>query len=83
MATATPAPTPNPDAMKYTLDMLLPEPFNATSAGDLGNSPFAEVFDTVGVASIFGTNDFVTVTRLPGGDWALITAAVQAAAEKL
>ena len=29
---------------------------------------------------MFGTADFVTVTRQPGADWEPITAAVQAAA---
>jgi hypothetical protein len=32
------------------------------------------------VASVFGVNDFVTVTRQPGADWGPITEAVQAAA---
>ena len=36
MATATPSPTPNPDAMKYTLDVTLPDSFNVTSAEAAG-----------------------------------------------
>jgi hypothetical protein len=32
------------------------------------------------VASLFGVNDFVTITRQPGVDWDTITATVQAAA---
>jgi hypothetical protein len=32
------------------------------------------------VASVFGTADFVTVTRSPDGDWGVIEAAVRAAA---
>ena len=43
-----------------------------------------EVFAAGGVASIFGVNDFVTVTRSPGAEWDPIVAAVQeAAAEHL
>ena len=43
--------------------------------------PFAEaVFAVEGVASIFGVNDFVTVTRQPGAEWDPIVAAVVAAA---
>jgi hypothetical protein len=34
-----------------------------------------------GVASVFGVNDFVTVTRQPGADWEPIIAAVQTSAE--
>ena len=81
MATATPSPTPNPDATKYTLDVRLPEMINLAGADTAAGNPFAEaVFAAGGVASLFGTADFVTVTREPGADWAPITAAVQAAA---
>jgi hypothetical protein len=42
------------------------------------------VFAVEGVQSLFGVNDFVTVTRKPGADWEVITAGVQkAAAEHL
>ena len=81
MASASPSPTPNPDAMKYTLDVTLPASFNVTSAEAAGESAFAAaVFAAGGVASVFGVNDFVTVTRQPGADWAPITEAVRAAA---
>jgi hypothetical protein len=81
MATATPSPTPNPDATKYTLDTTLPEMINIGSADAAAGNPFAEaVFAAGGVASLFGTADFVTVTREAGADWDAITAAVQAAA---
>jgi 2-methylisocitrate lyase-like PEP mutase family enzyme len=81
MASASPSPTPNPDAMKYTLDVTLPGSFNVTSAEAAGESPFAAaVFAAGGVASVFGVNDFVTVTRQPGAEWEAITEAVQAAA---
>ncbi len=81
MATATPAPTPNPDALKFTLDVTLPGSFNVTDPEAAAESPFATaVFAAGGVASVFGVNDFVTVTRQPGADWGPITEAVQAAA---
>ena len=81
MASASPSPTPNPDAMKYTLDVTLPGSFNVTSPEEAGESPFAAaVFAAGGVVSVFGVNDFVTVTRQPGADWDPITEAVRAAA---
>lgn len=81
MATASPSPTPNPDAMKFTLDAILPATFNVTSRADSVGRPFVEeVFAAGGVLAVFGVNDFVTVTRTPGTDWAPIVAAVQAAA---
>jgi hypothetical protein len=80
MATATPTPTPNPDAMKFNLDVTLGEMFNVTSATD-AEQPFAKaVFAAPGVVSLFGVNDFVTVTRSSDAEWEPIIAAVQEAA---
>jgi hypothetical protein len=82
MAAATPSPTPNPDALKFTLDTTLADGFNVTSAEAAAGNPFAEeVFAAGGVASIFGVNDFVTIRREPGADWGPIVAAVNAAAD--
>jgi hypothetical protein len=82
MATASPSTTPNPDAMKFTLDVTLPESFNVTSADAAAGNVFAEaVFATGDVVAVFGVNDFVTVSRRPGAEWDPIVAAVQAAAE--
>ncbi len=67
--------------MKFTLDTKLEAMFNATSLDDPAPNPFAaEVFAAGGVASIFGVNDFVTITRQTGADWQPIIAAVHAAA---
>lgn len=85
MATASPSPTPNPDAMKFTLDVRLPASINFADARAAAGHPFAaEVFAVLGVAAVFGVNDFVTITRMPGAEWEPITAAVvQAAATHL
>jgi hypothetical protein len=67
--------------MKFTLDTTLPEMFNVTSPDAATGIPFAEaVFAAGGVAAIFGVNDFVTVRRQPGAEWAPIVTAVVAAA---
>jgi hypothetical protein len=82
VANASPSPTPNPNAMKFTLDVTLPETLSVASREAAAGIPFAEaVFAAGGVASIFGVNDFVTITRQPGSDWEPIVAAVVAAAE--
>lgn len=84
MATATPSPTPNPDAMKFTLDTKLPESINVRSAADAPDGSFVtRIFEAGGVASVFGVNDFVTVTREPGADWDPIVEAVKTAVEDL
>ena len=81
MATATPSPSPNPNALRFQLDVVLPDTINFASAADAASNPFAAaVFAADGVASVFGVNDFVTVNRTPGAEWDPIIEAVQAAA---
>lgn len=68
--------------MKFTLDTKLEAMFNAANPTAAADIPFAAaLFAVDGVASVFGVNDFVTVTRRPGADWEPIIAAVHAAAE--
>ncbi len=67
--------------MKFTLDTVLAAPINVTSPDGAADVPFATaVFAAPGVASIYGVNDFVTVRRQPGFEWAPIVDAVVAAA---
>ena len=67
--------------MKFTLDVELAATLNVADAAAAAGQPFAEaVFAAGGVASIFGVNDFVTVTRQEGADWEPTVAAVVAAA---
>lgn len=81
MASVQPSTTPNPDAMKFTLDVTLPGMLNASTASDAADSAFAAAVLAVDdVASVFGVNDFVTITRVPGADWDPIVDAVRAAA---
>jgi hypothetical protein len=84
MARVTPSTTPNPNAMKFTLDVTLPERID-TTRGEGADGPFARAMLAVdGVASVFGVNDFVTITREPDADWDPIVCAVEdAAAEHL
>jgi hypothetical protein len=54
---------------------------SATSVAEAGDDRFlAAVLAIDGVASVFGTADFVTVTREAGSNWDEIVPAVQAAA---
>jgi hypothetical protein len=70
--------------MKFTLDVTLPTRID-TTRGEGTDSEFARVVLAAdGVASVFGVNDFVTITREPGADWDAIVCAVEdAAAEHL
>jgi hypothetical protein len=80
MATATPSPAPNPDAMKFTLDVRLPGRINAAAGDEVDDAFTAALLAIPGVRAVFGTGDFVTVTREAGAGWDPIVAAVQEAA---
>lgn len=83
MATAVPSPSPNPNALRFQLDVTLPGTLSYSSAAEAeaeGNAFAEAVFAAPGVASIFGVNDFVTITRSPGVSWDPIVTAVQDAA---
>lgn len=81
MATADPQPSPNPNALRFQLDVTLPASMSVNGPAEAAGNGFAEaVFAAPGVASIFGVNDFVTVTRAPGAEWEPIVDAVRAAA---
>jgi len=72
--------TPNPNAMKFTLDGTLRARID-TTRGEGDDTPFVRAVLAVdGVASVFGVNDFVTVMRDPDTDWNTIVCAVEAAA---
>lgn len=77
--------SPNPNALKFELDTKLAETISFRSADEAtaAGSPFAGVLAVDGVVSLFGTNDFVTVTRKGDADWDPVIAAVQAAAADL
>lgn len=78
MARAEPSPTPNPNAMKFTLDVTLPAMIDVRSPEAAAGDPLAEaVLAVPGVTMLFGTADFLTVSREPGADWDPIIAAVQ------
>jgi hypothetical protein len=82
MATAAVSPTPNPDALKFTLDVKLPAMVNLSSADEATTAFERTIMAVPGVANLFGVNDFVTVTRVPGTEWEPIIDAVHQAAKE-
>lgn len=79
MATATPSPTPNPNALRFQLDVTLPGPLNASSRDEASSPLLSALLAIDGVASVFATADFITVTRAEGADWNDIVPQVQEA----
>lgn len=83
MAHVVPQPTPNPHAFKFTLEgHTFPGPTTVTSADGAKGTPFEKLFALPGVASIFATSNFVTITKAPGADWAEIVEPAKKALEQ-
>ena len=83
----TPEQTPNPNAMKFTLERKLAGKgsFTFNSAAEAASHPVGRaLFEVAGVKSVFGVNNFVTVTKDDDASWdrliAAVTAALQASA---
>lgn len=69
----TPEPTPNPNALKFTVGKPVGGPATYTSGGDIGDPTAAELLELDGVVSVFMTADFVTLTKSADADWSAIT----------
>ena len=74
-----PQETPNPNAMKFALSVKVAETgsfsFNATDT-EIEHPIAAAVVALDGVVSIFGVNDFVTVSKAEDADWSTLIPAV-------
>lgn len=65
-----PEPTPNPNAMKFTVGVPVGGPATFV-AGRPADDPMAEALLALGgVTSVFMTADFVTVSKRPEAEWA-------------
>ena len=68
-----PDPTPNPNAMKFTVGEPLGGPQTHTADTDSDDPTVAALLALDGVTSIFMTADFITLTKSPDADWDSIT----------
>jgi NFU1 iron-sulfur cluster scaffold homolog, mitochondrial len=74
--------TPNPNAMKFTLDrvLLATGSRSYSSRFEALDDPLAvAIFEISGVQSLFYMANFVTVTKDPGAAWEGITRSVETA----
>ena len=74
-----PQETPNPNAMKFSLSVTVAETgsfsFNATDT-DIAHPIAAAVVAVEGVVSVFGVNDFITVSKTDDASWDVLLPAV-------
>jgi hypothetical protein len=79
MTDVLPESTPNPAAMKFTLDRPSTAGRSETfrEGSDPGSSPLgARIFALGGVTNVFLTANFVSVTKDDAADWATLVPAV-------
>jgi hypothetical protein len=75
-----PEDTPNPNAYKFTVSVRVTDKAFSASTPEEATTDLARALIAIdGVASIFGVNDFVTVTKDGGAAWSAVIPAVTAA----
>lgn len=67
------APTPNPNAMKFVVGVPVGGPSTFVRGAETDQAFVTELLEIEGVASMFMTADFVTITKAPGSSWETIT----------
>ena len=85
MVDVTPEGTPNPNAIKFTLDRPATEGRGLTfrEGSDVEAFPLgARLFALDGVTNVFATSNFVSVTKEDGVDWGELVPAVVAVLEE-
>jgi hypothetical protein len=68
--------TPNPNALKFTIGRPVGGPATFSAAKPTDDPLGLALLEVDGVASVFMTADFVTITRDPGASWEMIAATV-------
>ena len=62
-------PTPNPNAMKFTVGVSVGDPGTYLPSSPPDEGWVAELLGLDGVASVFKTADFVTISKTPSASW--------------
>ncbi len=70
--------TPNPNALKFTVGQSVGGPKTFTAGAETDEPLAAGLLGIPGVASIFMTADFVTLTKEAAGDWNAIAPEAEA-----
>ena len=64
--------TPNPNALKFSVGEPVGGPGTVVKGSEPEEGFLAELLDLDGVASVFFTADFVTISKTPDGSWDVI-----------
>jgi Scaffold protein Nfu/NifU N terminal len=75
-------PTPNPNAVKFSVGTPVGGPGTYVRGAQPDEEHLAELLGLDGVASVFFTADFVTISKSPDGSWDAITPEATAILER-
>jgi len=67
------SPTPNPNAFRFSVGAQVGGPGTYVKGADVEEEYLARLLELEGVASVFFTADFVTISKTPDGSWEKIT----------
>lgn len=67
--------TPNPNALKFTVGVDVGGPITHAAGSEPDDPMAAELLAIEGVTSMFGTADFITLSKTPDASWDVISAA--------
>lgn len=65
--------TPNPNALKFSVHESVGGPGTYVKGAEPEEEYLRDLLELEGVASVFFTADFVTITKAPDGSWDAIT----------
>ena len=74
--------TPNPNALKFTVGVEVGGPATFVAGTDTDDPLATALLAIEGVASIFLTADFVTISKQPAADWDTLAPAAAAILEE-
>ena len=66
-------PTPNPNAVKFSVGRPVGGPGTYVKGAQPEEVFLASLLEVDGVASVFFTSDFITISKTPDGSWDVIT----------
>jgi len=73
--------TPNPNALKFTVGVDVGGPATFVPGTETDDPVAIGLLALDGVASVFKTADFVTISKMPGADWDTLAPAAAAILE--
>ena len=74
--------TPNPNALKFTVGVDVGGPITHAAGSPPDDPMAAEILAIDGVTSMFGTADFITLSKKPDASWESIAAEAVAILER-